>query len=248
MAAQTVNPVDLSDVVDEISDLQHIADEKREELTEINQKLKMALEKMQKFVDVKKSEIDGWQNNSVVSDNNSANFHKQIKNEKWDNSNKPKPVPSYKKSATSDQPKHNMSLLAAVWDVLDRDQDTYNSVVDATTKKLVIQEKISDFIGLKVSEIKDIILAEKKWTSDSTSIAQQIQQAIYKLKYEGKISRGDNRRYFIVDGAEFDGPPLNEDGSPMVEQTDGTFHTSEGKVFTNADGKEYRRRSRKSSS
>lgn len=129
---------------------------------------------------------------------------------------------------------NEIKLPAAVWDALDRDPTKYKGLVDGYPEGAV---------GLKVSEIKEVIEHEKKWVSSSDNPSPQIQQVVGNLRHEGKLARNDeDKRYFIVDGADLDGPPLNEDGSPMEEQEDGTFKTKAGATFTWTDGKVYKKR------
>jgi hypothetical protein len=63
------------------------------------------------------------------------------------------------------------------------------------------------------------------------------------LRAEGKVGRNENdHRYFIAGTATLYGPPLNSDGTPMIEQEDGTFLTSKKQVFMGANGKPVKRR------
>jgi hypothetical protein len=60
--------------------------------------------------------------------------------------------------------------------------------------------------GLKVSELKEIIEKSESWTTSSENIAGQIQNALYFLREAKKIDRNDeDRRYFIIKDAEYDG-------------------------------------------
>jgi hypothetical protein len=93
-----------------------------------------------------------------------------------------------------------LSLRKAIWDVLDREPETY---------KQYLSEYPDDAVGLRVSEMKEIIEKEGKFRSSSKNISPMIQQQVGNFKKEGKIARGDDRRYFIVDGAELDGPALS---------------------------------------
>jgi hypothetical protein len=75
---------------------------------------------------------------------------------------------------------NEISLVEAVWRVLDRKEHAE---------------------GLKVGEIVDVIEKEKIWESSSDDISNMVQGAVYKLKEKGKVVRGDNRRYYIPEGA-----------------------------------------------
>jgi hypothetical protein len=111
--------------------------------------------------------------------------------------NKNKAVNANKVSASERNYSNEMSLRAAVWDVMDRKP--------AEWRKILGDDLPADVTGLKVSDIKNIIEAEKKWTSSSENISPQVQQAVYTLKNDGKVSRGDDKRYSIVKGAKLDG-------------------------------------------
>lgn len=149
---------------------------------------------------------------------------------------RPKKVVAGKVAPTQRNYDNAMSLTEAIWDVLDRD-------TPATYKK-VIPDYADDTVGLKVSEIKDIIEAEKKWQSSAENISPQIQQHVGNLRHEGKLARGENRRYFIVDSADLFGPPLDANGKPRKEGSDeGTYVGDDGKsVFTWLDGRVYKKR------
>lgn len=148
-----------------------------------------------------------------------------------------KPAPA-KGGGTTRNYDNDTSLPETIWEVLDREPQEYLTVIpeypDATA------------VGLKVSEIKDVIEAEKKWVSSSPNISPMIQSAVGDLRYEGKLARNeDDRRYYIIDGAELYGPPLNTDGSPMEEQEDGTFLKNDGHVFTDQQGRAIKKRKKK---
>lgn len=58
--------------------------------------------------------------------------------------------------------------------------------------------------GLKVSEIKEIIENEGKWSTDS-EIGPQIHNALFALRNAKKVERNEeDRRYHLVEGAEYD--------------------------------------------
>lgn len=119
---------------------------------------------------------------------------------------------------------NEMTLTDTIWDVLDRDNGDY---------KKIFPDFNLENEGLKVSEIKAIIEQEGKYKSSSADIGPMIQQQLSILRHEGKIARSqkEDRRNFIVDGADLYGPPLNANGTPMEEKPDGTFLTSAKKVF-----------------
>ncbi len=99
------------------------------------------------------------------------------------------------------------SLKAAVWEVLDRKPSTY---------KQYLPDYPTGASGLKVAEIHEIISREGKWKSTAANITTQIQQHVYNLKGEGKVIRNDDKRYLIVDGAELNGPKLDDNGKPIA--------------------------------
>lgn len=85
------------------------------------------------------------------------------------------------------------SLRKEIWSVLDRDPASY---------KQYLPDYPDEAVGLKVSEVKEIIEREGKWTSKAEDISPQIQGHLHDLKKDGKIHRNDvDRRYFIVEGA-----------------------------------------------
>lgn len=55
--------------------------------------------------------------------------------------------------------------------------------------------------GRNVAEITDIIEKEKLWKSSAEDITQMVQQAVYKLKSEGKLDRKEDGNYIILAGA-----------------------------------------------
>jgi hypothetical protein len=150
----------------------------------------------------------------------------------------PKVQPVAKKDQSFEQ---EITLPEAVWDALDRDIMSYASIVEGYEP--------DDYGGLKTSEIKEVLDHEKKWVSSSPNPSSQIQQTIGELRHEGKLARNEaTKRYYIVDGAELYGPPLNVDGKPMTEMTDGTFQTADGETFTWNDGSVYKGRKKKGKS
>lgn len=92
---------------------------------------------------------------------------------------------------------NEMSLREAIWDVLSRSTRAWAQHIDGLP---------TNVSGLQINEIKEIIEKEQKWVSSSANISPQVQSQVYNLKEEGKISRGDDRRYYIVRGATLDSP------------------------------------------
>jgi hypothetical protein len=130
-----------------------------------------------------------------------------------------------------------ITMPEAVWDAIDRDPATY---------KTILPEYPEGASGLKVSEIRDVIEKEGKRQSSAENISPMIQQIVGDLRYEGKLGRDeDTKRYWAVAGAELYGPPLNADGTAMTAQDDGTFLKSDGKVFTDKNGKPIKQRVKK---
>lgn len=75
---------------------------------------------------------------------------------------------------------NELSLRETIWQILDRPENG---------------------AGLKVSEIVDIIEKEGVWKSSSPDISNMVQGQVYKLKAEGRLVRGDEKRYYIPEGA-----------------------------------------------
>jgi hypothetical protein len=88
---------------------------------------------------------------------------------------------------------NTMSLKRAIWDVLDRGPKEWSKL---------LEDFPEDAEGLCLHEIKEIINAEKKWTSSSADISTQLSSHLSGLKNEDLIARGDGGRYYIVEGAE----------------------------------------------
>lgn len=113
-----------------------------------------------------------------------------------------------RKKGTAPQPSgdkgEGMTMDQAVFDVLDRHPSEWHKV---------LKDLPEGAEGLRAPEIQEIILAEKKWQSRSgvSDISPQITQAISRLKHNyplkpgskdmGKIARGDERRYYVIEGA-----------------------------------------------
>lgn len=235
MSASVLNVRSLASIMEEIADLQNVAAEKKEELTEALQNLKEKYGEIKDFVNSAEAEIEEI---AHVED------FKQI------SPLAPKQRPNYQKPTQKKLQKQRnygqqFSLPEVLWSALDRDPSTYKTILNPVTRKHIFTDYPDNAVGLKISEIREIIKAERKWRSSSNDITPQLQQALGKLRYEGKISRNqEDRRYFVVEGAELYGPPINEDGSPMILQEDGTFLTSKGKVFCTPKGHPIRRRSK----
>lgn len=101
------------------------------------------------------------------------------------------------------------SLPMVVWEILDRKPSALRKLLPDMPK---------DAVGLRIVEIRDVISMEGEWKSSSENIAPQIQQALKKFSEQGKVARDeDQKRWFIVEGAELDGPSLDEDGNPIEE-------------------------------
>lgn len=129
-----------------------------------------------------------------------------------------------------------ISLPEAVWDALDRPPTAFSQILG---------DYPTEAVGLKVVELKRVIENEKKWVSSSNNISPMLQQVVADLRMEGKISRNDaDHRYFVVDGAELYGPPL-DNGAVMAEQPDGTFKKANGETFVDGKGNPVKRRQKK---
>lgn len=104
-------------------------------------------------------------------------------------------------------PNNKMSCRGACWHAVDRDPKEF---------KKIFPDYPPGAVGLKVSEVREIIESEKLWSSDGDAGAM-IQQALYSLKEkEGKMGRNeDDRRYFIIKNATLDGPKLDANGNPV---------------------------------
>jgi hypothetical protein len=136
---------------------------------------------------------------------------------------KPSPQPAHPPAATKNGSQATMTAPQAVWDALDREPVTYTAVVEGYP---------DDDLGLKTSEVKEVLEFEKKWSPTGANASPEIQEVIYEFRHEGKLGRNETtKRYFIIAGAELTGPPLNADGSAMTEMDDGTFQNAQGETF-----------------
>jgi hypothetical protein len=104
-----------------------------------------------------------------------------------------RPKGSKNKTETERNYGNKMSLKEAVWEVLGMGASEWTKHLD---------EYPEDGVGLKASEIRDIINNQKIWESSSNNIGPQITGALIKLKDEGKINRGDDKRYHRLSGQE----------------------------------------------
>jgi hypothetical protein len=99
---------------------------------------------------------------------------------------------------------NEISLKKAIWLALDREK----------WPMLKLPESADG--DLTVGEIYDVIVHDKLWKSGKNEkFTNQISTEIQKLRKEGKVARGENLRYYVVKGATFDGPSLDEDGKPI---------------------------------
>lgn len=90
---------------------------------------------------------------------------------------------------------NEVSLKETVFNVLSR---------SASQHRKSLPDYPKDAVGLKVSEITEIIGSEGLWKSSSDKPGQMIQQALYHLKNDNKVERDDEtRRYRLVQGATY---------------------------------------------
>lgn len=54
--------------------------------------------------------------------------------------------------------------------------------------------------GLNVADLTDVIEKEKLWKSSASDITQMVQQAVYKLRTDGKLDRTEDGLYFVIAG------------------------------------------------
>ena len=105
--------------------------------------------------------------------------------------------PANTEKAASVEKDNSPSLKRVVWDMLGK---------GSFYMKKHLPEYPAGAKGLKVSELKEIIEKSESWTTSSENIAGQIQNALYFLREAKKIDRNDeDRRYFIIKDAEYDG-------------------------------------------
>jgi hypothetical protein len=106
--------------------------------------------------------------------------------------------PKAEKAVSAEKDHDNSpSLKRVVWDMLSK---------GSFYMKKHLPEYPAGAKGLKVSELKEIIEKSESWTTSSENIAGQIQNALYFLREAKKIDRNDeDRRYFIIKDAEYDG-------------------------------------------
>jgi|688.fasta_scaffold60092_6 hypothetical protein len=92
---------------------------------------------------------------------------------------------------------NNKSLRETCWEVLSRDGSYFRKFFNDYPEGAK---------GLKVSEVKEIIVKEGRWTSSSADIGVQVQNALHNLRNkELKLERNEeDRRYYIIDGKNLD--------------------------------------------
>ena len=88
---------------------------------------------------------------------------------------------------------NDISLKQAIWQVLDQGPNEWEKSLPNLPE---------DAEGLTVSEIREMIDVTGIWKSSSSDIGPQVSGHLTKLKGEQKIARGNNKRYYIVEGAE----------------------------------------------
>lgn len=108
--------------------------------------------------------------------------------------------PNSAKAVTGDSVKPNernytndISLREAIWQVLDMGPKKWAEL---------LPELPADVEGLKVTEIYNIIQSQGLWKSNADSFNTQLSTHLSGLKSDGKVARGADRRYYIVEGAE----------------------------------------------
>ena len=110
-----------------------------------------------------------------------------------------RPPKSVASSADAQKPANDSPLREVVWNVTSAHQKNWAKHNP---------ERPENAVGYKVSELVAIIKGENLWESSSDEISQQVQNQIYRLKDEGKMVRGEDKRYSIAKGAELNGPKL----------------------------------------
>jgi hypothetical protein len=247
-------PENLKDLSEEITDLKQIISEKQLELEAEKTKLRSCLSKMAVIVAETEREIN------VEASVPMPQVTLPLRSEPTTPPRRPgrppknaAPVVGPPKVTVRGKPGRkpgtknvvsDFSLSEVVWGILDRDPNSYLQVKDAAGNPVIPDYPMGKAMGLSPSEIRAILDAEGKWVSNSKSLNNQIQGVLSEFRHEGKIVR-DAGRYYVLNGAELFGPPLNEDGALMQEQSDGSFLTNSGTVFTNKDGSTYKRKKSK---
>ena len=102
----------------------------------------------------------------------------------------PKPKGSMAKKTKGDTP-----LNSIIWDVLNRDPKAH---------KKHFPDYPEGSFGLKPAEIKQVVNNEGIYQTAAKDITQMVAQVLSHFKREGRIHKGEDGRYFIVDGAEHD--------------------------------------------
>lgn len=87
---------------------------------------------------------------------------------------------------------NSIGLKEAIWEILGRSSSELSKLIEGYPK---------DAIGPQVDEIKHIIELEKKWTSKSDNVGQQISTQMKNFRDEGLVTRNE-KRYSIVPGAQ----------------------------------------------
>lgn len=102
---------------------------------------------------------------------------------------KKKAVEKVSKPRANSQP-----LREVIWDILARGHSSW---------KKIISDLPSGVIGLKAVEIKIIIETEGSWVSKS-NVANQISTHLKAYRKDDKMELGEQKRYNIMEGAEFE--------------------------------------------
>jgi len=100
-----------------------------------------------------------------------------------------------KPSAAGSKRANAQPLREVIWDILAKSPNSWKKSLDGELPK--------GATGLKAVELKRIIEAEELWISDS-NIAGQISTHLKAYREAGKMELGEQKRYYIVDGAEFE--------------------------------------------
>lgn len=85
-------------------------------------------------------------------------------------------------------------LREVIWDILAKTPHSWKKIIPDLPKGV---------IGLKAVELKEIIESEGSWKSGS-NIANQISSHLKAYRKAEKMELGEQKRYNIVDGAEFE--------------------------------------------
>lgn len=190
MSSSTLTGVDALSKIKELeceaSQVQQEADEK---LGEIMSKIRDAADSFKLGVDPKLEVTATSKTDTSKTDTSKANTSKANTSTAKRKAVKKKAVDKASKPRANSQP-----LREVIWDILARGHSSW---------KKTISDLPNGVIGLKAVEIKIIIETEGSWVSKS-NVANQISTHLKAYRKADKMELGEQKRYNIMKGAEFE--------------------------------------------